>query len=205
MKKPSFIVVEGGDGAGKSTLIKAIEKELGSSVLITREPGGSPYAEAIRELALVNPLAKEASAETMLCLMFAARFDHVRKTIIPALERGQDVICDRFDPSTFAYQVHGQENHSLTELFWTLRSYVPRLPDLYVYADVQVEEGLRRVQSRKDTTAESNHFDERKIDFHKRLRTGYKAFFDKVDHITIDANQSQEGMVKDFIKAFQAR
>jgi len=200
MKNPKFIVLEGGEGAGKSTLIKTIKEKMGDSVLITREPGGSPYAEAIRELALKNPLAKNASAETMLCLMFAARFDHVRNTVIPALEKGITVISDRFDASSFAYQIHAQENSGIRELFWHLREAVPRLPDCYIYADVDVKEGLRRVHSRNSTTDEGNHFDGRELAFHERLRTGYKEFLEKVPHKILDANKSAKEVAEDLVK-----
>ncbi len=202
--KPLFIVIEGGEGAGKTTLRDAIKKVLGDSVVITREPGGSPYAEAIREVMLGHNLAKTADAKTMLCLMFAARFDHVRNTIVPALDQGKHVICDRFDGSSFAYQLYGQKNPEAKKLFWNLRSNVDRLPDLYIYADVDVEEGLRRVHSRNKISGKGNHFDDRGIDFHQRLRTGFKAFLKKVPHITIDANQAREKVVEDFLREFKA-
>lgn len=199
MNTPKFIVLEGGDGAGKSSLLEAVKTEFKDSVLITREPGGSQYAEAIRELALKHPLAKDATADTMLCLMFAARFDHVANTIIPALESGKHVITDRFDASTFAYQLYAQESQELEALFWSLRQRITRLPDFYVYADVDVKEGLRRTSKRAVGQGEENHFDVRDVEFHTRQREGYKTFLDKVNHRIIDANQPLEKVVSDFM------
>ncbi len=205
MKKPLFIAIEGGDGSGKSSLIQALKAELSDLIVVTREPGGSAYGEVIREATLKHPLAKDAPASTMLCLMFAARFDHVQNLIIPTLESGKHVITDRFDASSFTYQIHGQEAPELEAPFWTLRGLLARTPDLYVYIDVDTETGLRRVSARNAVGTDGNHFDDRKIDFHKRLREGYKAFFEKVPHIIIDANRSLEEVKKDFIHEIRAR
>ena len=201
MKKPLFIALEGGEGAGKSTLIKALQARFGAEAFFTREPGGSPFAEVIREVALKSPFAKNASAKTMLSLMFAARFDHVEQIVQPKLKDGLHVVTDRFDASTYAYQLFAQENPGLEELFWNLRANVAVKPDLYIYADVDAEEGLRRVAKRSATTAEtSNHFDDRPIDFHHRLRNGYTTFFQRLpsdEHIVINANQPVEKVVED--------
>lgn len=200
MKKAKFIVIEGGEGSGKSSLLKALKEEYGNKIIITREPGGSAYAEEIRNLALKHPLAKDADAYTMICLMFAARFDHVDKLIKPNLKAGKHVISDRFDASSYTYQIHAQETPKIEKLFWCLRENLSRVPDLYIYIDVKVEEGLRRVQSRNSITNENNHFDGRKIDFHKRIRKGYKKFFKNVKHVVIDANRPFEEVKKDFFK-----
>lgn len=192
--KPLFIAIEGGEGAGKSTLIQAIKEALGNKVITTREPGGSPFAEVIRDVALKHEKARQASPESMICLMFAARFDHVRNTVVPGLNAGNHVITDRFDSSSYAYQIFAQENRGLEDLFWQLRSHVPRTPDLYIYADVDVEEGLRRVRARNKVSSDGNHFDDRELAFHYRLREGYKSFFSAGDRgvksITINANLS---------------
>lgn len=202
-QQPKFIVLEGGEGAGKSSLIKALKEKLGDSVLLTREPGGSSYAEAIRETALKHPLSKDAVAETMICLMFAARFDHVEKLIKPTLAKGQNVISDRFDASSYAYQIHAQKGKHLEKLFWNLRSHISRKPDLYIYLDVDVEEGLRRARSRNSKNTEGNHFDDREVDFHKLLRKGYKIFLKKVPHVVIDANRPFEEVKGEFLKTVE--
>ena len=141
MKKTKFIVIEGGEGAGKSTVIKLLKEELGDIIHITREPGGSPYAETIRNVALKSPDAKNAPAETMICLMFAARYDHVLNTVVPQLKLGKNVICDRFDSSSYTYQIFGQKGgKKIEKLFWNLRKMISRVPDLYIYIDVDVED-----------------------------------------------------------------
>jgi dTMP kinase len=207
MKKSQFIALEGGEGSGKSTLIKALRERLGDNAYFTREPGGSAFGEVIRDMALKHPLAKEANADTMLCLMFAARFDHVEKIVIPKLDSGLHVVTDRFDTSSYAYQIYAQENPDIEPLFWNLRSQVHRTPDLYIYVDVDAEEGLRRVSNRNATTTEtSNHFDNRPIEFHHRLRLGYKNFLEKIPkdkQIIINANQPLESVISDLNKALE--
>lgn len=202
MKKPLFIALEGGEGSGKSTLITALKESLGNSVVVTREPGGSPYGEVIREAALKHAYAKDAPAETMLCLMFAARFDHVKNLVVPALDAGKHVITDRFDASSYTYQIYGQEASELEDLFWKLRSHLSRTPDLYIYIDVDAEEGVNRAMRRNNIApADGNHFDDRKMDFHRRLRTGYDSFFKQVPHVIVDANRPLEEVKKDFLEA----
>ena len=198
-----FIAVEGGEGSGKSSLMAALAKEMPGVALITREPGGSPYAEIIRNAALKNPLAKTAPAETTLCLMFAARFDNVVNVIEPSLKSGMSVVADRFDGSSFAYQVAAQTNGDLEEIFWLLRDKLVHVPDLYVFVDVDPLVGLRRARSRNESnrnTTKYDHFDNRKIIFHEKVRKGYLKFLKKVPHVTIDANRPFEEVKSDFLE-----
>ncbi|MEI6304425.1 MAG: dTMP kinase [Candidatus Taylorbacteria bacterium] len=202
-KRPMFIAVEGGEGSGKSSLMAALAKEMPGVALITREPGGSPYAEIIRNAALKNPLAKTAPAETTLCLMFAARFDNVVNVIEPSLKSGMSVVADRFDGSSFAYQVAAQTNGDLEEIFWLLRDKLVHVPDLYVFVDVDPLVGLRRARSRNESnrnTTKYDHFDNRKIIFHEKVRKGYLKFLKKVPHVTIDANRPFEEVKSDFLE-----
>lgn len=197
--KSKFIVIEGGEGSGKSTLIELMKKEFNNKFVYTREPGGSIYAESIREIALTHPDAKSASSETQFALMWAGRHDNLQKTIIPALKSGKHVLCDRFDSATYAYQIFGMEAKRLEKLFWQIRSTFlkDKKPDLYIILDVKPETGLQRVALRKGQT---NHFDERKIDFHNRIRLGLKKFSKHEKNcIFIDANKSLEEVEKQFI------
>jgi dTMP kinase len=204
--KPLFIAVEGGEGSGKSTLIRMLKEALGDAILTTREPGGSPYAELIRTAAIKNPLAKDAPPETTLCLMFAARFDNVANVIIPNLKNNIPVITDRFDASSYAYQVSSQSS-LLEDLFWSLRAKLMVTPDLYIFVDVDPREGLRRAHGRNKalpTIGQYDHFDDREAVFHENVRTGYVKFFEKgkehgVQHISIDANRPFDLVKKDFI------
>ena len=202
-KKPPFIVLEGGEGSGKSSLLIALKEALGDVIVTTREPGGSPYAEVIRTATLKNPLAKTAPAETTLCLMFAARFDNTQNLIVPALNEGKPVIADRFDGSSYAYQICAQSNGGLEPLFWNLRERLAVVPDLYVFFDVNPEEGLRRASHRNQSLLQGkqyDHFDDREVDFHTKVRDGYMTFFKKVPHHIIDANRPLEVVKKEFIE-----
>jgi dTMP kinase len=186
-KKAQFIVLEGGEGSGKSSQMKVLAKHFGERVLLTREPGGSAYAEEIRALILHSKHAKQADAKTHFALFWAARADHMKNTILPALAEGKHVLCDRFDSSTYAYQVFAQEAKELKRFFWDMRAfYLPRVPDQYIFLDVEPRVGLVRKQKQKDETL--NHFDERDIAFHTRMRAGLLDFFTHVPHSVVDAN-----------------
>jgi dTMP kinase len=202
-KKPPFIVVEGGEGSGKSTLLSALKDLMGDKIFVTREPGGSPYAEIIRTAALKNPLAKTAPPETTFCLMFGARFDNVLNSIKPQLDKGVPVVADRFDSSTYAYQVGGQSDGSLESIFWEFRNRLAVLPDLYIFMDVDPEEGLRRASLRNQSLLSGkqyDHFDDREVEFHRKVRNGYISFFSKVPHIIINANRPLEEVKKEFLE-----
>ena len=206
IKRPIFIAVEGGEGSGKTSLVRELRTEFGRQILVTREPGGSPYGETIRNAAIKDPLAKWAPPETTLCLMFAARFDHIHNLIAPSLEEGKPVITDRFDASSYAYNVWGQSDGAMEKLFWDLRDRLAVLPDLYVFVDVDPMTGLRRVADRNQTLlAGYDHFDDRQVDFHEKVRNGYKKFLKKVPHEIIDANRPFEEVKKDFLKLIKEK
>jgi dTMP kinase len=167
-----FIVIDGGEGSGKGTVLDALKGTFPQGFVFTREPGGTPLAEKIREV-IFSEEAKETDALTNFALFWAARADHMLHNVRPSLEQGLHVISDRFDLSTFAYQLYGQENHNLLELFWQMRRmYSVPVPDLYIYLDVDPEIGLARVRGR----GTGNHYDERDIEFHQRVREGYQEF-----------------------------
>ncbi len=150
MTAPRFITLEGGEGAGKSTQITRLAdalKAAGHTVTQTREPGGSPGAEAIRALLVTGEAARWTPlGETLL--HFAARQDHLERTIRPALARGEFVLCDRFVDSTFAYQgaAQGLDPASITALSALVVG--PTMPDLTFILDLPVEMGLARAASR---------------------------------------------------------
>lgn len=204
--KPAFIAIEGGEGSGKSSLLIALKERFGDKIFSTREPGGSPYAEVIRNATLKDPLAEGTPAETTLCLMFAARFDNTARAIVPALKSGLPVIADRFDGSSYAYQVHAQSKGALEDIFWDMRKRLAVVPDMYVFVDVEPEEGVRRANSRNQSLLKGkqyDHFDDREIAFHKKVREGYLKFLSKIPHIVIDANRPLEEVKKDFLKKVQ--
>ncbi len=173
--KGTFIVLDGGEGAGKTTVAKELVRELGWNAIYTREPGGSPYAEQIRELVLSDN-AKHSDAETQFALFWAARRDHLKHTVIPALNDGKTVITDRFDSSSYAYQVVAQGQSQLEKLFWQMReAFLGEYePDAYILLDIEPQDGLARAKGRGVDTL--NHFDKRKIDFHINVNKGLREF-----------------------------
>ncbi|NIA67749.1 dTMP kinase [Pelagibius litoralis] len=171
-----FITLEGGEGAGKSTQQKKLADWLsqkGVGVIETREPGGSPGAEQIRNL-LVTGAAGRWDAMTETLLHFAARRDHVVATIEPALARGAWVVCDRFADSTMAYQGFG---HQLGRppVETLARLVLGGLkPDLTLMLDLPVEEGLDRARARNGGATEAeDRYESMEIAFHERLREGF--------------------------------
>jgi len=169
-----FITLEGGEGAGKSTQAKRLAERiraLGDEVVLTREPGGSPGAEALRNLLLQGEADRwSATAETLL--MYAARADHLERTIRPALARGAWVICDRFMDSTRAYQ--GAAGGASAALIDQLeRSVVAGdRPDLTLVFDLPAETGLRRALARGGAEA---RFEAKGASFHRLLREDFLA------------------------------
>jgi dTMP kinase len=169
-----FITFEGGEGAGKSTQVKRLVARLqaeGREVVATREPGGSPGAESIRELVLKGA-ADRWSPVTETLLMYAARRDHVERVIRPALERGAWVVCDRFADSTRAYQ--GAAGGADPALIAALEAHIvgETRPDLTLVFDLPVEVGLARAHERAGTEM---RFESKGSAFHERLREGFLA------------------------------
>lgn len=168
-----FITFEGGEGAGKSTQVKRLAARLqaeGHEVVTTREPGGSPGAETIREIVL-NGAADKWSPVTETLLMYAARRDHIERVIGPALARGAWVVCDRFADSTRAYQ--GAAGGTSPGLISALETYILEdvRPDLTLIFDLPVDVGLARAQSRGGEM----RFESKGLAFHERLREGFRA------------------------------
>ncbi len=168
---PRFVSIEGGEGAGKSTVIHALRSALearGERVIATREPGGTPLAEMIRTL-LLDPAHEPATPETETLLMFAARAQHVRVTILPALEAGDWVLCDRFTDSSYAYQGAGRRVDEA--LIATLeRDCVGIVPGLTFLLDIDVAAGRARMQSRGDAP---DRIERERDEFFQRVRAGF--------------------------------
>lgn len=172
--KGKLLVIDGGEGSGKGTFI-ARAKEIFSRALFTREPGGTEYAEKMRELVL-GGLGKNTSSLSQLLAVMSARADHVEKVIRPAIEKGQHVITDRFDSATWAYQI--VHDKRLKNIFHDIRKSIlggkNTIKPIYVYLDVNPEVGLERRS--KDRGQKLNHFDLQSVDFHTNVRNGYLEF-----------------------------
>ncbi|MGE0563905.1 MAG: dTMP kinase [Pseudolabrys sp.] len=175
MTRGHFITFEGGEGSGKSTHANLLAERLrlqGIEVVVTREPGGSPGAEIIRHI-ILSGAAKHLGSEAELFLFAAARDDHIRNTIAPALEAGKWVICDRFVDSTRVYQgIVGKVNPRLIR---GLERIVvgDLMPDLTFIMDLPAEIGLVRAQRRRGT-APADRFEGESQEFHEMLREAFR-------------------------------
>lgn len=174
MTRGRFITFEGGEGAGKSTQVQRLAARLrdgGREVVTTREPGGSPGAESIRDIVLRGE-ADRWSPTTETLLMYAARRDHIERVIRPSLGRGAWVICDRFADSTRAYQ--GAAGGVDPRFITALETYIleETRPDLTLVFDLPAEVGLERAHARAGAEM---RFESKGMIFHERLREGFRA------------------------------
>jgi dTMP kinase len=195
-RKGRFITLEGGEGAGKSTqarlLAQALER-MGVSVVLTREPGGSPGAEALREVILSGAAAPFGSAGEAI-LFSAARIDHIDNTIAPALARGAWVISDRFADSTRAYQgAAGKVDPALIASLERVAVGDVR-PDLTLILDLPVRKGLARAKSRRGPKANADRFESEDSAFHETLRQAFLAIgrAEPKRCVIIDADKSAQ-------------
>jgi dTMP kinase len=190
-----FITFEGPEGCGKTTQIKLLADSLaekGSRVLLTREPGGCPISDKIREV-LLDAANSGMVPLTELFLYAAARAQHVSEIITPALEAGNIVICDRFTDATVAYQGHGRQL-DLALIGQLNRLAIGQLrPHLTILLDCPVEIGLGRAVARIEATkgAKEERFEQESIQFHQRVRAGYLqlAAAEPDRFVVIDGNQ----------------
>lgn len=202
--KNFLITVEGVDGAGKSTYLKTVAshfKELGYDVLVTREPGGTKLGEDLREILLHEKMAPE----TETILMFSARKEHIETVIKPALERGQVVICDRYNESTYAYQGYGK-NVDLKYIDG-LKDLVcgSVLPDMTLIFDVSLETSKKRLSN---TGKIPDKFESESDDFFNKVRAGYhelakvnqKIKIINAEYSIAEVEQKVKDVCRDFVK-----
>ena len=198
-----FITVEGGEGAGKTTQVELLANALtarGATVLRTREPGGAPGAELLRDILLNASLDWAPRAETLL--HFAARAEHVAKTILPALETGAWVICDRFYDSTMAYQGYGQgaDRRFIAELI----RLVGIAPALTVVLDVPEAVAHERMRLRGRAT---DRYESLNAAFHARVRQGFReiAAAEAERCVVVDAAGDRQDVHAAVMAAVEAR
>lgn len=199
ISRGQFITFEGTEGVGKSTqLANAADtlKTLGVDYIVTREPGGTPMAESIRDL-LLAPRDEPVDDMTELLLMFAARAQHLHTRILPELEAGRWVLCDRFTDATFAYQGGGRGVP--TERISQLENLVQGnfRPDHIILLDAPVETGMARARDR----GELDRFEREAVAFFRRIRQTYldRAKADPVRYHIVDAGQSLEMVSRDIV------
>lgn len=196
-----FITFEGPDGSGKTSVIQQIIPKLQAvlerPVVATREPGGSRIAEDIRRV-ILDPEYKEMDSRTEALLYAASRRQHIKETILPALEQGQIVICDRFVDSSLVYQGVAREI-GVEEVASINRFATEGLkPDLTLYLDVEAEVGLERI-NRSRGTRQYDRLDQETLAFHKQVRSGYLKLLDRYPERIrrIDANQGIDDVAEE--------
>ncbi|MGM0838793.1 MAG: dTMP kinase [Bacillota bacterium] len=186
-----FITFEGPEGAGKTSIIQKLARELGEEgfpVLLTREPGGIKIAEQIRSV-ILDCDNTEMDARTEALLYAAARRQHLVERVLPAMKENKIVLCDRFIDSSLAYQGHARgiglgEVLSINE-FATEK----KMPSLTIYFDIEPEEGLKRIAA--NNKREINRLDQEEMDFHHRVKEGYDKVIEKYRErfLMIDASK----------------
>lgn len=202
-----FITFEGGEGSGKSTVLKEVTARLenkGYKVVTTREPGGTPIAEEIRNV-ILNKDNTKMDPRTEALLYAASRRQHLVEKIWPALKRGEVVLCDRYLDSSLAYQGGarglGIEEVLSINMFATEGSF----PDLTILFDLEPEEGLKRIEKNKGR--EVNRLDLEKLEFHKKVRENFHYLAKKyaTRYVVIDASKPLNEVIDEVYKIIKER
>lgn len=206
---PKFLVFEGLDGSGKSTLMNAVDLELrrlGHVSVRTREPGGTPLAEDIRNL-LLKTDGETPVASTELLLYAASRSQHVAHVIKPALARGEWILCDRFSASSVSFQCFARKL-SRPDVDWLNRfAEQGTTPDLYVLLDLTVDESERRQGKRQGSGQAADRMESESREFHENVRRGYLAQAKETPSqwLVLDAMKSPDEMKSIVIAEFERR
>lgn len=197
-KQGLFITFEGPDGSGKTTVSTAVCERLireGYPVLYSREPGGSKIAEQIRDV-ILNPDNTDMDVRTEALLYAASRRQHLQEKVLPALNEGKIVICDRFVDSSLAYQGYAR-GIGIDEVYQiNLFAIENRLPDVTIYLDIDAEEGLKRIHQGRDYL---DRLDLEGIQFHNAVHAGYQKVLERFKDrmIVVDAKRPLEEVKED--------
>ena len=206
MNKQFFITIEGGEGAGKSTVIKILEqylKEKNVPITLTREPGGTEIAESIRQVLLDFQYKEKMAEDTELLLMFASRAQHIAQVIKPALAKGNVVLCDRFTDASFAYQGGGRgisEERIEALANWVQGDF---WPDLTILLDIPIEVGFERIKAR----GVKDRIEEEQMQFFESVRQCYLDRAAKYPNrfVVVDASQPLESVEKRLIEILEEK
>lgn len=195
-----FITIEGPDGSGKTTALQQVvprlQQEMNRKVVATREPGGSPIAEKIRSL-ILDPSHTDMDSRTEALLYAASRRQHLVEKVLPVLESGDVIFCDRFVDSSIAYQgyARGIGEEGIREINQFATEGLE--PDMTLYIDVPAEVGIQRIHANLDER-EYNRLDQEKLDFHEKVRAGYlqlaKANPERI--VVVDGTMSREAVTE---------
>ncbi|MBJ9986869.1 dTMP kinase [Acinetobacter sp. S40] len=192
-----FISFEGTEGVGKTTLIRKIYEYFerqGEQIVLTREPGGTPLAERVRDLLLAVNHEEKMAHDTELLLIYAARAQHLEQVVVPALNAGKTVLSDRFTDASYAYQCAGR-GLSKEKLNILNQTFVSRMPDITFWLDAPIELGMSRARER----GALDRFEQEKVDFFERVRQGYhelhQLYPERVKRL--DAMQTPEKVFED--------
>lgn len=203
-----FISFEGTEGVGKSTLIASLNQAISAEhdVVLTREPGGTPLAEQIRELLLAPQQyatqQEQMSHATELLLIYAARAQHLAQVILPALAQNKVVLCDRFVDASVAYQ-HGGRGMDKSQIDLLTNTFVAKMPDLTFWLDLPVEQGMQRAKNR----GVLDRFEQEKTEFFQRIQASYRQLAEQNPQriIRLDASQSAEQLFEEALSIIQEK
>ncbi len=205
IKRGKFIVVDGMDHSGKDTQINLLRGKLSHNTVFTREPGGTDVAERIREKLMDKD--RVSSALEDLILFYASRVLHVREPVESALAAGKNVLSNRYDSSTWSYQINGDEQPELIETFLFLRNHLPPIykPNAYFFLMVPPEVAYARGEQAAEK--EKTKYDIKPLEYYRRTETGFKTFKNIAGNDSevhyINAHQTREEVHRDFWGAIQ--
>lgn len=199
-----FITFEGGEGSGKTSVIREVQAALikkGYQVLVTREPGGSHVAEQIRQI-ILDSKNTSMTAATEALLFAASRTQHLEEKVLPALKEGKIVLCDRYVDSSLAYQAYGRDL-GFDFVSKANNFAMKHLPDVTFYLDVLPEIGLKRIRKRDDL----NRLDKEEKSFHEKVREGYFKLLSMYPEriVKINANDTIEVSFNEIMKVLDKK
>jgi dTMP kinase len=201
MTEGKFIVIEGGDCSGKSTFVRSLNETHDQQIVFTNEPGGCSYGMKIRHLLLYDEEAESSDNITKFHLYWASKVENFNKVVLPNIKRGKTVVSDRFEGSTFAYQI--SEDPKLEELFWLTREIcLQGLEPVYLHFDVDVPTQMARAKAR---VGEQNYFDMRGLEYRQKIRDAYLRFFEdsRIKSYRVDSSLPKDEMIESAYSIFR--